>query len=331
LAGSRPNRTQLATTSIVPRGTSTPSMVTEKRLGRGLGSLLPPKTEAQSAPEMIAVDLIEPNRFQPRKFFDETALSELRESIRTHGVLQPVALRRDGNRYELIAGERRWRAAKGAGLKQIPAVIRESATDAEMLELALVENLQREDLDPIERALGFRRMIDDLRMTQSAVAERVGLKRSTVTNHLRLLDLAEPIQHMVARGALSMGHARALLGLAEEGDRIELADQIVQDGLSVRDVEDRVREANGAESVTSSAPVEGRPRGQEASEASLETIEPEGAPAWVRTLESRLRNALATKVMLKTADGGSGSISIEFADHSELERIVEAIAPRDRL
>lgn len=302
-------------------------MVTEKRLGRGLGSLLPPKSEPQSSPQMVLVDLIVPNRFQPRRYFDETALSELRESIRTHGVLQPVALRREGERFELIAGERRWRAAKGAGLARIPAVIRESASDAEMLELALVENVQREDLDPIERSLGFRRMLDELEMTQSAVAERVGLKRSTVTNHLRLLDLAEPIQHLVARGAISMGHARALLGLPDPDDRTELADQIVQDGLSVREVEERVREANGVPQ-RGSEPI-GEPSGNRSKAARRDAEEAE--PAWVRTLEGRLRTALATKVTLHANHDGSGSISIDFADHADLDRIIEAMAPRDVL
>jgi ParB family chromosome partitioning protein len=170
----------------------------EKRLGRGLGSLLPSKSEPEAGPSMIPVDAIRPNRFQPRKHFDESALAELRDSIRTHGVLQPIAVRQDGSQYELIAGERRWRAAKEAGLARIPAVVRASATDAAMLELALVENVQRADLDPIERALGYQRMVVELGLTQQGVAERVGLKRSTVANHIRLLELSEPIQRLVA-------------------------------------------------------------------------------------------------------------------------------------
>ena len=304
-------------------------MATEKRLGRGLGSLLPPKHDVGSSPEMVAVDSIDPNRFQPRQHFDESSLSELRESIRIHGVLQPIALRRNGERYELIAGERRWRAAKGAGLRSIPAVIRDEASDAQMLELALVENVQREDLDPIERALGFKRMVDELAMTQSTVAERVGLKRATVTNHIRLLDLAEPIQRLVARGAISMGHARALLGLAEPADRAQLADLIVHQGLSVREVESRVRRANGVDEDALEE-VEVKPTPKPSGHDTPAAAEAE-APPWASALEKRLRSALATKVRLKLQEGDRGQIVIEFAGHAELDRLVSAIAPKAEL
>lgn len=303
----------------------------EKRLGRGLGSLLPAKSEPEAGPSMIPVDAIRPNRFQPRKHFDESALAELRDSIRTHGVLQPIAVRQDGNQYELIAGERRWRAAKEAGLARIPAVVRTSATDAAMLELALVENVQRADLDPIERALGYQRMVVELGLTQQGVAERVGLKRSTVANHIRLLELSEPIQRLVARSTLTMGHARALLGIADPQERSRLADLVVQLGLSVRQVEERVRVLNGAAPVEAlveeEQEVPTNPGWTSPREDAGETpVEP-----WVRAIEDRLRRALGVKVAVKNQPGTRGQVVITYSDREELERVLGVIAPADRL
>ncbi|MHC4261720.1 MAG: ParB/RepB/Spo0J family partition protein [Planctomycetota bacterium] len=267
---------------------------------------------------------IYPNRYQPRKHFDEEALAELRDSIRTHGVLQPIALRKDGDRFELIAGERRWRAATEAGLARIPAVVRESVTDAAMLELALVENVQREDLDPIERALGYQQMVDELSLTQAAVAERVGLKRATVTNHLRLLDLAEPIQRLVARGALSMGHARALLGLADSSERSRLADLVISQGLSVREVEARVRRLNGVEEPSEEP---SQVEDEKVKTSSKTATQDEAQPTWVRPVEDRLRKALGTRVQLKLTDGEAGQVVIDFSNAKDLDRLIEALSP----
>lgn len=299
-------------------------MPAEKRLGRGLGSLLQQKPESDASPTLIPVGSIYPNRYQPRKHFDEEALAELRDSIRTHGVLQPIALRKDGDRFELIAGERRWRAATEAGLARIPAVVRESVTDAAMLELALVENVQREDLDPIERALGYQQMVDELSLTQAAVAERVGLKRATVTNHLRLLDLAEPIQRLVARGALSMGHARALLGLADSSERSRLADLVISQGLSVREVEARVRRLNGVEEPSEEP---SQVEDEKVKTSSKTATQDEAQPTWVRPVEDRLRKALGTRVQLKLTDGEAGQVVIDFSNAKDLDRLIEALSP----
>lgn len=303
----------------------------EKRLGRGLGSLLPAKSEPEAGPSMIPVDAIRPNRFQPRKHFDESALAELRDSIRTHGVLQPIAVRQDGNQYELIAGERRWRAAKEAGLARIPAVVRTSATDAAMLELALVENVQRADLDPIERALGYQRMVVELGLTQQGVAERVGLKRSTVANHIRLLELSEPIQRLVARSTLTMGHARALLGVADPQERSRLADLVVQLGLSVRQVEERVRVLNGAAPVEALVEEEQEVPANPGWTSPRENAEETPVEPWVRAIEERLRRALGVKVAVKNQPGTRGQVVITYSDREELERVLGVIAPADRL
>ncbi|QDU70111.1 ParB/RepB/Spo0J family partition protein [Engelhardtia mirabilis] len=302
----------------------------EKRLGRGLGSLLGSKPASDSTTQ-VAVDQIQPNPYQPREHFDETALAELRESIRTHGVLQPVVLRRTGTGLQLIAGERRWRASRDAGLVSVPAVIREGVTDAEMIELALVENLQREDLDPIERAHGYQRMVSDLGLTQAGVAERVGLKRSTVTNHLRLLELPDAIQKLVAESALSMGHARALLGIPAEEVQLALADKIVHDGMSVRTAEEAVREA--VRELTGRAP---KAPQESAGEAKPSSQAPDGeAPKsqepWARALTERLQRALGTKVEIRNRPGYRGQILIEYFDKDGLEVLVDQLAPPDTI
>lgn len=303
----------------------------EKRLGRGLGSLLPARPESGAAPSMVPVASVRANRFQPRRHFDEEALAELRESIRTHGVLQPIAVRRDGEEFEIIAGERRWRAAREAGLTHIPAVVRESATDAQMLELALVENVQREDLDPIERASGYRRMVDELGLTQDGVAQRVGLKRATVTNHLRLLDLSDQIQRMVARSALSMGHARALLGLADPAERSRLADVIVQQGLSVRQVEERVRVLNGATKPQTLLDQERDELDGEHRLAPRGSTDHADPSPWVRTVEESLRRALGARVAVRSGSKGGGQIVIDYADRQDLDRLIELLAPKEML
>ena len=225
----------------------------QRRLGRGLDSLLSgsepesesePGTQPRSEPE-VELDRIVPNPYQPREAFDETGLDELRQSIENHGILQPVVVRRRGDDYELVSGERRLRAARLAGLASIPVRVREDLDDDGMLELALVENVQRADLDPIEKARGYRAMQDRLGLTQEEVATKVGLQRSSVANHLRLLELPEAILESVRTGELSAGHARALLGLPDDAARTRLAKRVARDGLSVRAVEEAVRGCDG--------------------------------------------------------------------------------------
>jgi ParB family chromosome partitioning protein len=289
----------------------------EKRLGRGLGTLLGEPRGEESLLE-IELDRIRANPFQPRRTVDPEALEELTQSIRSHGILQPVVVRSKGGVYELIAGERRWRAARQAGLARVPVVVREGVSDEEMLELALVENVQRRDLDPIERAKAFRALQEALQLTQEQVAERVGLRRSTVTNHLRLLELPEPVQDAVARGILNMGHARALLGLREARQMIRMLEQVVREDLSVREVERRVRTAVRPQEKSGGEPGKG---------AAGEAVR----PPWAAGLEQRMREALGTKVTFQPAGEAKGRIVIEYFSREALDRLCDILAPRPQV
>jgi ParB family chromosome partitioning protein len=283
----------------------------ERRLGKGLGSLLGGAVDEQGSPE-LELAKIDPNPFQPRKTMDPAGLEELRDSISAHGVLQPIVVRKMGDRYQIVSGERRWRAARLAGLDRIPAIQRNVVSDSEMLELALVENVQRRDLDPIERARGFKQLMEALGITQEAVAVKVGLKRATVANHLRLLDLPEKVQVAVGKGLMSMGHARALLGLSDPARIEAVMEQAVRRDLSVRDVERLVRDE-----VQAPKP--------ETDEALVAT------PPWLAQAERRLGDALGTKVSLQVEADFSGQIRIEFFDKVQLNRLLDRIAPQPRL
>src|SRR5882672_4199507 len=218
-------------------------MTTRKALGRGLGALLSAEGTATALEDAndIPVDLIDPSELQPRMVFDEAKLAELARSISANGVVQPLLVRRKGARFELIAGERRWRAAQIAGLTRIPVVLR-NVSDDKVLELALIENIQREDLNPIEEARAYKKLIDTLGLTQETVAERVGRDRSYVTNFLRLLRLPEDLQELLQTGRLSTGHARTLLGLPDVAAQRRLARKIIEHDLSVRATEQTVRQ-----------------------------------------------------------------------------------------
>jgi ParB family chromosome partitioning protein len=278
-------------------------------LGRGLSALIPqagavPISGALTDRNIVRlpIESIHRDRNQPRKVFDEEKLRELADSIRSQGLIQPVLVRRDGTGYRLIAGERRWRAAQLAGLQEIPGIVRE-ATDVEAFEIALVENLQRADLNPIEEAEGYRRLMSDYALTQEAVSERVGKDRSTIANSLRLLGLPEAVKAMLSSAALSMGHARALLGLPEPDEITELAKKVVAQRLSVRDVErlvKRKKEKAVPRGVTQSAP-------------SNENLH-------ARQLVEELQRALGTRVRLNDR-GGKGSLEIEFFSYSDLDRL----------
>ncbi len=290
----------------------------ERRLGRGLGTLLGDPLAGRDLLE-IDIEHIRPNPHQPRRTFDPAGLEELRQSIQEHGVLQPVVLRRAlaGGGYELVSGERRWRAARLAGLGTIPATLRGEVTDQEMLELALVENLQRQDLDPIERARGFKALMESSGMTQEGVSAKVGLRRSTVANHVRLLDLPDQAQDAVANSLVTMGHARALLGLPEQGAILQLLEATVREDLSVRELERRVREA----SQTS-------PRRQRETFTPKAKADRSGLPAWAVELERRLRESLGTKVVLQPTRNESGRIVIEYFNRADLDRVCEKLTPR---
>lgn len=285
----------------------------ERRLGRGLGSLLGQSEEFgdHKEPSQIHLEKIRPNPFQPRRHFDEASLTELAQSLRAHGILQPIVVRTSTSGYELIAGERRWRAARIAGLTQLPALIRTGVSDNEMLELALVENVQREDLDAIERAHGFRAMIQSLSLTQEQVAERVGIQRASVANHLRLLDLPEAVQEAVSKRLLSMGHAKAILALPGSKEQLQAMGRAVREGLSVRQLESFGRERNSASGGPAMSP--------------SKTITPH--QHWIAEVEGRLRNSLGTRVSIQNRRGYRGRIVIDYFDRAGLERLCRILAP----
>jgi len=270
-------------------------------LGRGLAALIPAAT-SHSAKDILNVDIsrIARDPKQPRQHFDAQGLEELAQSIREQGVLQPILLRRAGDGYTLIAGERRWRAAQRAGLHEIPALVKDLG-EAAAFAVALVENLQREDLTPLEEAEGYRRLIDEYGLTQEDLAQRLGRERSTIANILRLLKLPEEVRAELATGTLTMGHARALLGLPDPGTMLELAREVVAKRLSVRQTEARVR-------ATGTKPAKA-PRSESPN---------------VRHLRESLQRALGARVTVHER-GSGGSVEIHYLNLDELDRIVERL------
>lgn len=287
-------------------------------LGRGLGALIPEDRPASvpstaSGLSDLSIDEIHPNRFQPRTQFDEAGLEALAASIREVGVLQPVLVRPDGDGFELIAGERRWRAARRAGLTRIPALVR-SAVDQSALEEAVIENLHRADLHPLEEAAAYQQLLDEFGLTQERVAERVGKSRSTVANTLRLLTLPGPVQRLLLEDRLSAGHARALLGIDDPSAMVTLAQQVADDELSVRQTERLVRGEDPVPAEPPPPPATPPTPGHTKNPALLE-------------LESRLEEHLSTRVRLSMG-AHTGSITISFADLDDLERIYRLLQPR---
>jgi len=268
-----------------------------KVLGKGLEALIP-SVDVEEGGKLVEIDVnqIVPNRYQPRKSFDDAKLEELTTSIQEQGVLQPIVVCKKDSYYELIVGERRLRAAKKAGLATIPAVLKEASPE-EMLALALVENLQRDDLNPIEEAEAFRRLIEDFNLTQEDIAQRVGKDRSSVTNYLRLLRLPEQIQQGLVDEKITMGHARAILGLKNPEEQLELYKKIITRGLSVRQTENLVRETK-----TEVPPVR-TPKS-----------------VYIRNIEEKLKQHFQTKVSV-TSKKGKGEIVIEYYSEDDLDRI----------
>ncbi|OFV82900.1 MAG: hypothetical protein A2W26_05600 [Acidobacteria bacterium RBG_16_64_8] len=301
--------------------------MTKRVLGRGLEALIPATRVTTSpvpgTPEMITETLeasairalslseIQPNPRQPRHHIDERALQELEASIRAQGILQPLLVRRVGDHFELIAGERRLLAAQRAGLDRVPVIVRDLA-DEHVLEAALVENLQREDLDPIDEALGYQALIDDLSYTQERIAERVGKDRTTISNALRLLSLPQDVQDMVSRGTLTAGHARALLALTTSADVLSAAKYVQSMGFSVRKTEAFV-------SRKLKRRIQARRRS--ATSATRRQLDP-GSP--LADVEDRLRKHLATQVRV-VPQGAGGRIEIEYYSPLELERLLEIL------
>jgi ParB family chromosome partitioning protein len=282
-----------------------------KRLGRGLDGLLQglaragrPEPLADGAGEAsaaaVTVALVDGNPFQPRQGMDAGQLEGLKASIREHGILQPIMVRPAGSRYQVVAGERRLRAAKELGLTEVPAVVRE-VPDDRMLEFALIENLQREDLDPIEKAESFKTYLSSTKQTQDQAAGRLGLDRSTIANMIRLLELPDEVQALVRGGMVAMGHARALLAIEDRKRQVSVAERVVREGLSVRQVE---------RLVSAVAPSKRARKRKEKSPG-------------VRDLEARLREALGTKVSVEEGPkAGAGRIIIEFYSHADVDRIL---------
>ena len=297
----------------------------KKGLGKGLGAIFGEDVIKESEEEiakakaavtdngdgksgelMVKMALIEPNREQPRKDFNEEQLAELADSIKRYGILQPLLVQKKGTFYEIIAGERRWRAAKIAGLKEIPVVLREY-NKQESMEIALIENVQRSDLNPIEEALAYQRLVTEFKLTQEEIAARVSKNRATITNSMRLLKLDGQIQEMLIQNQITGGHARALLTVEDGELQYKLAGKIIAENLSVREIEKIVKSLSKKKN----------PKEKNVEDESLTLI--------FRDLEERMKSAMGTKVSINRKDKNKGRVEIEYYSESELERIVELI------
>lgn len=297
-------------------------MALKRGLGKGLDSLIPTNvmmesevkhatvSTASSAEEgkdgtlMVKLSKVEPNREQPRKNFDEDSLQELAESLKQFGMLQPILVQNRGDYYEIIAGERRWRAAKIAGLKEVPVIVRE-LTDQEIVEISLIENIQREDLNPIEEAQAYKRLLTEFHLKQDEVAERVSKSRTAVTNSMRLLKLCDEVQNMVVDDMISTGHARALISIEDPEEQYLIAQKIFDEKLSVREVEKLVKDLHKP------------PKPPKEENKTLQAIYQE--------ISERLKQSLSTKVSVSAKQNGAGKIEIEFYNHEDLERLLERI------
>jgi len=284
-------------------------------LGRGLNQLISHNALAQSRAVIeVAPNRLQPNPFQPRHGYDADSLSELADSIRQQGILQPIVVRPAGDDYQIILGERRWRAARQAEMETVPCIVQE-VDDHQALEMALIENLHREDLSAVDRARAYQQLIDDFDFTHEQLAEHIGKSRSAITNTLRLLQLPEEILTSLADGRITEGHGRALLGLEDDPDlRLQVWKTVVTQELSVRATEQLVRQAAAGGKALKE---KGEPRPQP---------QPPGDPH-ITALSEHLQATLATEVTIRTKASGAGMIAIRYSDLEELDRIVETIAP----
>lgn len=289
--------------------------VKKNGLGKGLDSLIVKKTNNTDVKEtdqkkedsgvMVNINKVEPNREQPRKNFDEDKIMELSDSIKQFGVLSPLLVQDKNTYYEIIAGERRWRAAKMAGLKEVPVIIR-NLTDQEIVEISLIENIQREDLNPIEEALAYKKLLEEFQLKQDEVAERVSKSRTAVTNSMRLLKLDERVQQMIIDEMITTGHARALLGITNKEKQFEFAQRIFDEKLSVRDVEKEVKRMQKDKKNEKTEKTNLDPK--------LEII--------YADLEEKLKGILGTKVSIQAKDNKKGKVEIEYYSQDELDRII---------
>ncbi len=292
-------------------------------LGKGLDSLIPNTVgtnesknnvsskdenneKEKSSETMVKITMVEPNREQPRKNFDEDSLLELAESIKQFGLLQPILVQDRKTYYEIIAGERRWRAAKMAGLKEVPVIIKD-LTDQEIVEISLIENIQREDLNPIEEALAYKRLLTEFNLKQDEVAERVSKSRTAVTNSMRLLKLCDEVQQMIIDDMISTGHARALISIEDPEQQYTIAQKIFDEKLSVRDVEKLMKNINTPPKTKKTVQTN----------KALEVI--------YQDMEEKLKQALGTKVIISSKGEGSGKLEIEFYNHDDLEKITDKL------
>lgn len=293
-------------------------------LGKGLDSMIPTKKEKSTQKDMkfddvsretlISINDIEPNKEQPRRRFDEDSLIELSESIKQYGVVQPLILQKKNDIFEIVAGERRWRAARMAGLKKVPAIIK-NYSEREVLEIALIENIQREDLNPIEEAFAYKKLIEEFELKQDEVADRVAKSRVAITNSLRLLKLSGNVQQMLIDELISSGHARALLSITESKVQDELAMQILDQKLSVRDTEKLVKSTLNKKGL-------GKIKKEETKETKIEKLV-------LRELEDKIAETLGTKVMIAKKNKNKGVITMEYYSQEDLERITEMLLSRN--
>lgn len=292
---------------------------TPRGLGKGLDSLIPVSAQKVSSGSktsdnkeekgmetIVKITMVEPNREQPRKKFDEDALQELADSIKQYGVISPILVQDRKTYYEIVAGERRWRAAKLAGLKEVPVIIK-NFTEQEIVEISLIENIQREDLNPIEEAQAYKKLLTEFNLKQDEVAERVSKSRTAVTNSMRLLKLCDEVQQMIIDDMISTGHARALISIEDPEEQYMIAQKVFDEKLSVRDVEKLVKNLGKPE----------KPKKENVQDKSLEII--------YQDTEEKLKQALGTKVSISSKGNGSGKVEIEFYNHDDLERIIEMI------
>lgn len=295
--------------------------VKKKGLGKGLDSLIPdnrsiksvqtetvsktePESEINSGEQMMKINLVEPNREQPRKKFEEDGLLELADSIKQFGILQPLLVRKRNDYYEIIAGERRWRAAKIAGIREVPVIIKEYS-EQEIVEIGLIENIQRENLNPIEEAMAFKRLLEEFNLKQDEVAERVSKSRTAVTNSMRLLKLNEKVQQMIVDDMITTGHARALLAIDSKEQQYILANKIFDEKLSVRETEKLIKDIKNPKKTKEKKSIEN--------------------PFIYKDIEDKMKEVMGTKVNISSKGNGKGKIEIEYYSDKELERMFDLI------
>lgn len=297
-------------------------MATKKKsgLGKGLDALIgggetkvqPSKNnDPKTGWVELDINFVEPNRDQPRKNFEEDALLELSESIKQYGIIEPLVVQKKDDYYMIIAGERRWRASKMAGIKTVPAVIKD-LTDQEIVEISLIENIQREDLNPIEEALAYKQLIETFNLKQDEVAERVSKSRTVITNSIRLLKLDEKVQQMVIDGNISSGHARTILSIADKAQQVRMAERVMDEGLTVRDLEKEIKQMQKEKG----APASGKEK--------RSGLDPKLSAVYAE-LEEKLKGQLGTKVSIIAKDGKQGKVEIEYYNPDELDMIVEKL------